>query len=206
MSDQVSNSSTIFPSHTPTPTPSSGKMASQPPLDPMPSGEPLAHDDAAQNGSDEEHGGSASRRPPNAVKKSWWKSPFRGMVNDVRRRSPYYMSDWKDAWDYRVVPATVYMFFAKYVATAAPNVRVGFIIPRFSMLSAHRAFRPRCLAQAVGARENVFLSLFLQPCALLGRDPRVVIEAFYHHTIRVLHSASFHSYTALVMPLVLAVS
>ena len=37
------------------------------------------------------------------------------MVKDVRRRAPYYWSDWVDAWDYRVVPATVYMFFAKYV-------------------------------------------------------------------------------------------
>jgi hypothetical protein len=32
----------------------------------------------------------------------------------VRRRAPYYWSDWADAWDYRVVPATVYMYFAKY--------------------------------------------------------------------------------------------
>lgn len=37
------------------------------------------------------------------------------MVNDVRRRAPFYASDWRDAWDYRVVPATVYMYFAKYV-------------------------------------------------------------------------------------------
>jgi len=47
--------------------------------------------------------------------KKWWKIRlFRGMVNDVRRRAPYYWSDWRDAWDYRVVPATVYMYFAKY--------------------------------------------------------------------------------------------
>jgi hypothetical protein len=46
----------------------------------------------------------------------WWKIRFfRGMVNDVRRRLPFYWSDWRDAWDYRVVPATVYMYFAKYV-------------------------------------------------------------------------------------------
>jgi hypothetical protein len=38
---------------------------------------------------------------------------FRGMINDVRRRAPFYVSDWVDAWDYRVVPATVYMYFAK---------------------------------------------------------------------------------------------
>lgn len=48
----------------------------------------------------------------------WWKIRlFNGMVNDLRRRLPYYASDWLDAWDYRVVPATVYMYFAKYVAT-----------------------------------------------------------------------------------------
>lgn len=45
----------------------------------------------------------------------WWKIRyFQGMKNDIRRRAPYYWSDWKDAWDYRVIPATVYMFFAKY--------------------------------------------------------------------------------------------
>lgn len=44
----------------------------------------------------------------------WWRVRlFRGMVADVRRRAPYYWSDWADAWDYRVVPATVYMYFAK---------------------------------------------------------------------------------------------
>jgi len=44
----------------------------------------------------------------------WWKIHlFRGMINDLRRRAPYYWSDWIDAWDYRVVPATVYMYFAK---------------------------------------------------------------------------------------------
>lgn len=44
----------------------------------------------------------------------WWKVHlFRGMIRDLRQRGPYYASDWIDAWDYRVVPATVYMFFAK---------------------------------------------------------------------------------------------
>ncbi len=49
-------------------------------------------------------------------REAWWTiHPFRGMVNDLRRRAPYYASDWLDAWDYRVVPATVYMYFAKCV-------------------------------------------------------------------------------------------
>jgi hypothetical protein len=45
----------------------------------------------------------------------WWKIKlFSGMINDIKRRGPYYWSDWRDAWDYRVVPATIYMYFAKY--------------------------------------------------------------------------------------------
>lgn len=59
-----------------------------------------------------QHGSSSPRgRSP-----GWWKVQlFRGMVNDLWRRAPFYVSDWLDAWDYRVVPATVYMYFAKYV-------------------------------------------------------------------------------------------
>ena len=57
---------------------------------------------------------NASARSKHVPK--WWKIRlFRGMINDVRRRLPFYWSDWVDAWDYRVVPATVYMYFAKYV-------------------------------------------------------------------------------------------
>ncbi|PMB68587.1 putative transporter [Beauveria bassiana] len=52
--------------------------------------------------------------PATTEAKPWWHVHlFRGMVNDIRQRAPYYLSDWTDAWDYRVVPATVYMYFAK---------------------------------------------------------------------------------------------
>lgn len=48
--------------------------------------------------------------------KSWYRIRFfRGMIDDVRRRAPFYASDWTDAWDYRVIPATIYMYFAKLV-------------------------------------------------------------------------------------------
>ncbi|KAI0754610.1 anion exchanging protein [Daedaleopsis nitida] len=35
-----------------------------------------------------------------------------GIIRDIRARAPYYASDWKDAWNYRVVPAIVLIFFA----------------------------------------------------------------------------------------------
>ncbi len=38
-----------------------------------------------------------------------------GMALDIRARAPWYMSDWIDAWNYRVVPATALIFFAKSV-------------------------------------------------------------------------------------------
>lgn len=57
---------------------------------------------------------SEEQQGPRQRQQRWWKiGLFRGMVNDIRRRAPYYWGDWKDAWDYRVVPATVYIYFAK---------------------------------------------------------------------------------------------
>ena len=77
---------------------------------------------------------TSTTRPP----LPWWYiKPFRGMVNDVKRRAPYYLSDFTDAWDYRVVPSSsrfspfcaahllicvceVYMYFAKYARDKPP--------------------------------------------------------------------------------------
>lgn len=60
---------------------------------------------------------SSRRKPPR-----WWRVYwFRGMWRDVKRRAPYYCSDFLDAWDYRVVPATVYMYFAKYATPLIPD-------------------------------------------------------------------------------------
>ena len=46
---------------------------------------------------------------------SWPMRLGRGIIFDIRARAPYYWSDWKDAWNYRVVPATALIFFAKFV-------------------------------------------------------------------------------------------
>lgn len=40
---------------------------------------------------------------------------FHGIIQDIRARLPYYRSDWTDAWNYRVVPATALIFFSKFV-------------------------------------------------------------------------------------------
>ncbi|BEI93712.1 uncharacterized protein CcaverHIS019_0601710 [Cutaneotrichosporon cavernicola] len=38
--------------------------------------------------------------------------PFSGMWRDISHRAPYYRSDWTDAWNYRVIPSTWFIFFA----------------------------------------------------------------------------------------------
>jgi hypothetical protein len=61
-------------------------------------------------------GGGSSRRKEdgdnstNKKKQAWYirwvKSWGSGMRKDIVARLPYYASDWTDAWNYRVVPAT----------------------------------------------------------------------------------------------------
>jgi hypothetical protein len=57
------------------------------------------------------------QEPQSPPGKSLWDRvgvhPFRGMWNDIRRRIPYYPSDWTDAWTYRVIPSTIDMYFKK---------------------------------------------------------------------------------------------
>ena len=72
----------------------------------------------------------------------WYKIRwFKGITDDIKRRAPYYWSDWKDAWDYRVVPATVYMYFSKYAQAIHTNhvqdTLLSIISPVKSLLSNH---------------------------------------------------------------------
>ncbi|KAG8414640.1 hypothetical protein J3459_014188 [Metarhizium acridum] len=98
----------------------------------------------------------AAGQPP-----SWYKVHlFRGMVNDVRRRAPYYGSDWLDAWDYRVVPATVYMYFANILPALA------FSLDMFSKTGSNYGVNEVLLASVLG---SVVFSVFAaQPLVIVG--------------------------------------
>ncbi|KAK3995605.1 HCO3 transporter family-domain-containing protein [Cladorrhinum sp. PSN332] len=91
----------------------------------------------------------------------WYKIHlFRGMANDVCRRAPFYPSDWRDAWDYRVVPATVYMFFANILPALA------FSLDMLHKTGAQYGVNETLLASVLGA---VVFSLFAcQPLVIVG--------------------------------------
>ncbi|KAK0187152.1 anion exchanging protein [Armillaria mellea] len=42
----------------------------------------------------------------------WLTTLGSGIVLDIRARAPHFLSDWTDAWNYRVIPATALIFFA----------------------------------------------------------------------------------------------
>jgi hypothetical protein len=88
-----------------------------------------------QSNMSRQHSRSSGGSAATASTERWWKVHlFQGMVKDIRRRTPYYWSDWTDAWDYRVVPATVYMYFAKYGPDNA-NVLFSFTALIFNLQS-----------------------------------------------------------------------
>lgn len=100
-----------------------------------------------------------SSKPPRAPR--WYKVRlFRGMINDVRRRLPYYWSDWVDAWDYRVVPATVYMYFANLLPALA------FSLDMFTRTKMNYGVNEVLLASVLGS--VVFALAACQPLVIVG--------------------------------------
>ncbi|EEQ84083.1 anion exchange family protein [Blastomyces dermatitidis ER-3] len=103
---------------------------------------------------------TTTRRTSRAIEKWWHVHFFRGMIGDVKRRAPYYASDWKDAWDYRVVPATVYMYFANILPALA------FSLDMFEQTDMSYGVNEVLLASVLGA--VVFALLAGQPLVIVG--------------------------------------
>ncbi|KAI5287994.1 hypothetical protein KEM54_005559 [Ascosphaera aggregata] len=108
-----------------------------------------------------ENGDEASGQRRGGNQPEWWKIHlFRGMWNDVRRRAPYYLSDWLDAWNYRVVPATIYMYFANILPALA------FSLDMFEKTDESYGVNEVLLASVLG---SVVFSLFsAQPLVIVG--------------------------------------
>lgn len=49
----------------------------------------------------------------------WFRYIGYGVYNDLRSRLPYYKSDFTDAWNYRVIPSTTFIFFTNLLPAIA---------------------------------------------------------------------------------------
>ncbi|KAK9322805.1 HCO3 transporter family-domain-containing protein [Lipomyces orientalis] len=86
---------------------------------------------------------------------------FRGMRNDIKKRLPYYVADWTvDAWNYRIIPATVYMYFANVLPA------IAFALDMFSKTENSYGVNEVLLASVLGA---LLFSVFAgQPLCIVG--------------------------------------
>ncbi|KAK9466142.1 HCO3 transporter family-domain-containing protein [Lipomyces arxii] len=86
---------------------------------------------------------------------------FRGMRNDIKHRLPYYISDWtSDAWNYRIIPATVYMYFANVLPA------IAFALDMFSKTHNSYGVNEILLASVLG---SLLFSVFAgQPLCIVG--------------------------------------
>ncbi|KAK9477074.1 HCO3 transporter family-domain-containing protein [Lipomyces japonicus] len=86
---------------------------------------------------------------------------FRGMKNDVSKRLPFYAADWTvDAWNYRIIPATIYMYFANVLPA------IAFALDMFSKTHNSYGVNEVLLASVLGA---ILFSVFAgQPLCIVG--------------------------------------
>ncbi|KAL8348768.1 hypothetical protein RB601_002273 [Gaeumannomyces tritici] len=116
----------------------------------------------------------------------WWKIHFfRGMINDVRQRLPHYASDWTDAWDYRVVPATIYMYFANILPALA------FSLDMFTKTDMQFGVNEVLLSSVLGA--VAFALLSCQPLVIVGVTGPITV---FNYTVYDIMSPTGTNYLA----------
>ena len=102
--------------------------------------------------------------------------PFRGIINDFKSRLPYYISDWTDAWNYRVVPATALTFFSKQVFL----LLLAFLMLTYCVVSFQESHSPwtssRPLTNTASPKCSCPLSWLLRCFRSLGRSRCVLLE------------------------------
>ncbi|KAM3081059.1 hypothetical protein ACMFMG_005015 [Clarireedia jacksonii] len=121
----------------------------------------------------------------------WYKVRlFKGMIDDVKRRAPYYWSDYRDAWDYRVVPATIYMYFANILPALA------FSLDMFTKTNMSYGVNEVLLASVLGS--VVFAVFAAQPLVIVGVTGPITVFNYTVYDIIVPTGANYFAFMALV--------
>ncbi|OJD32079.1 anion exchange family protein [Diplodia corticola] len=135
----------------------------------------------------------------------WWQIRWgRGLVHDIRRRAPYYLSDWTDAWDYRVVPATIYMYFANILPALA------FSLDMFAKTDSSFGVNEVLLASVLAS--FVFSIFSAQPLVIVGVTGPITVFNYTVYDIIVPHGINYFSFMcwiglwSLVMHWILAIT
>ncbi|ANB13179.1 Bor1p [Sugiyamaella lignohabitans] len=94
-------------------------------------------------------------------------SPFKGIIHDIKGRLPYYLSDWTDGWNYRVIPSITYMYFTNILPA------IAFAQDMFDKTNNSYGVNEVLLASAMG---GIVFGLFAgQPLCIVGVTGPVAI-------------------------------
>lgn len=112
------------------------------------------------------------------------------MIRDIRRRAPFYLSDFTDAWDYRVVPATIYMFFANILPALA------FSLDMFDRTNMSYGVNEVLLASVLGA--VVFSLLGAQPLVIVGVTGPITVFNYTVYDLMVPRGTNYFAFMCII--------
>lgn len=106
-----------------------------------------------------------------------FRSVGQGICNDIRQRLPYYASDFTDAFNYRVIPSTVYMFFTNLLPA------IAFAQDMFDKTDNSFGVNEVLMSSAMG---GIIFGLFAgQPLCIVGVTGPISI--FYYTVYDLIH-------------------
>ncbi|KAK9449046.1 HCO3 transporter family-domain-containing protein [Limtongia smithiae] len=109
---------------------------------------------------------------------------FRGIASDIRSRLPHYIADWTtDAWNYRIIPATIYMYFANILPA------IVFALDMFTKTHNSYGVNEILLASALG---SLSFSVFAgQPLCIVGVTGPISVFNYTVYEIMVPKGTSY---------------
>lgn len=110
--------------------------------------------------------------------------PFRGMYHDVRRRLPYYGSDFRDGWAYRVFAGTIRIYFVNLLPALAFQLDMSYNTDGFFGIN------EALLASALAA--IVFSLLSAQPLTVVGVTGLISLFNYTIYDIIKLHDVTLY--------------
>ena len=110
--------------------------------------------------------------------------PFRGIYQDIRRRLPYYASDFRDGWAYRVFAGTIRIYFVNLLPALAFQLDMSHNTDGFFGIN------EALLASALAA--VVFSLLSAQPLTVVGVTGLISLFNYTIYDIIKLHDVALY--------------
>ncbi|KAL7414672.1 HCO3 transporter family-domain-containing protein [Mrakia frigida] len=103
-------------------------------------------------------------------------SPGSGIWRDIQGRAPFYLSDWTDAWNYRVLPATAFVFFANVLPGIAFSLDLIETTGKYGVNEVLLATLIAAVAASIFGAQPLVISGVTGPITVLNKTIYEIIE------------------------------